>query len=109
MDPGTIDVQPHQRLLALERANRVREVRAEIKRRVADGRVSAAEVILVNRWEVASMPIADVLRSQRHWGEARCRRFLTPMRLLESKPIGSMTVRQRRAVAAGLTSRPARL
>src|SRR4051794_41424602 len=67
MDPWTIDVQP-QRLQALARANRIRHVRADLKRRIADGHMSAAEVILRHRWEVESMPLAQVLTSQRQWG-----------------------------------------
>src|SRR4051794_77738 len=101
MDPWTIDVQP-QRLQALARANRIRHVRADLKRRIADGHMSAAEVIVRSQWEVESMPLAQVLTSQRHWGNARCRRFLIPMRLSESKTIGSMTERQRLVVAARL-------
>jgi hypothetical protein len=104
MDPWTIDVQPRQRLQALARANRIRQVRADLKRRIADGHVSAAEVILDHQSEVESMPLAQVLTSQRHWGNERCRRFLTPMRLSERKTIGSMTERQRLAVAAGLNA-----
>jgi hypothetical protein len=103
MDLGTIDVQPHQRLKALAQANRIRHVRAELKRRIADGDLGAAEVILLHQREVESMPVADVLTSQRHWGDARCRRFLMPMRLQETKTIGSMTERQRLAVAARLS------
>jgi hypothetical protein len=102
MDPGTIDVQPHQRLEALARANRIRQVRAELKRGIADGNLGAAEVILLHQREVDGMAVADVLTSQRHWGEVRCRRFLMPMRLQENKTIGSMTERQRVAVAARL-------
>jgi hypothetical protein len=101
MDLGMIDVEG-QRLEALGRANRVRHARAQLKRRIADGGVSAAEVILFHQWEVASMPVGDVLTSQRHWGELRCRRFLTPMGMQQSKTIGSMTERQRRALAARL-------
>ena len=107
MDPGTIDVQPRQRVQALARANRIRHVRADLKRRIADGHTSAAEVILRHQWEVESMPLAQVLTSQRHWGNARCRRFLTPMRLSERKTIGSMTERQRLAVAARLSAQSA--
>jgi len=104
MDPGTIDVQPRQRLAALARANRIRHVRAELKHRIADGNLRAAEVILLHQWEVESMPVAEILASQRHWGDARCRRFLTPMRLRETKTIGSLTERQRLAVAARLSA-----
>lgn len=102
MDSQTIEVQPHQRLEALARANRVRQARAKLKRRIAHGDVSAGEVILFHQQEVDSMPVADVLTSQRHWGDMRCRRFLTPMRVSENKTIGSMTERQRRALAAQL-------
>jgi hypothetical protein len=105
MNPGMIDVHRRQRLQALARANRIRQVRADLKRGIADGHVSAAEVILRPKWEVESMPLAQVLTSQRHWGDARCRRFLIPMRLSDSKTIGSMTERQRLAVAAGLNAR----
>jgi hypothetical protein len=103
MDPGTPAAQPQQRRHALARANRVRQARADLKRRIADGDVSAAEVILFYQWEVESMPVGDVLTSQRHWGDMRCRRFLTPMGVREDKTIGSMTERQRRALAAGLS------
>jgi hypothetical protein len=106
LDSGTIDVATRQRVDALARANRVRHARAELKRRVADGHVSAAEVILLHPWEVGSMPVADLLMSQRRWGAMRCRRMLAAVGLQESKPIGSMTERQRVALAARLNPAP---
>jgi len=99
---GTIEAQRDQRMDALARANRVRQARATLKQRIADGDLSAAEVILFHQWEADGMPVGDVLTSQRHWGELRCRRFLTPMRVQETKTIGSMTERQRVALAARL-------
>jgi hypothetical protein len=50
------------------------------------------------------MPIAELLISQRQWGRGRCHRFLLGVTMDESKPIGSMTERQRIAVAALLTA-----
>ncbi|HSJ99281.1 MAG TPA: hypothetical protein VLC53_19555 [Myxococcota bacterium] len=91
-----------QHLQALQRANRVRLARAELKRRIADGEISAAEVILTSPWEASSMAIADVLMSQRRWGGTRCRKFLAMFRITETKTIGSLTERQRRALAAQL-------
>lgn len=88
-----------QHLQALERANAVRLARAELKRSVACGDVSAADVILSAPWEAESMTLADLLTSQRRWGQIRCRRFLQSMQLTESKTIGSMTERQRRHAA----------
>jgi hypothetical protein len=83
----------------LERANAVRLARAELKRRVADGDVSAAHVILSSPWEAASMTVTELLTSQRRWGSTRCRKFLQCVSIPEQKTIGSMTDRQRRALA----------
>jgi hypothetical protein len=88
---------------ALERANRVRLARAELKRQVADGEVTAAEVVLTCPWEADSMPIGDLLMSQHRWGRTRCHRFLSPMRMSETKPIGTLTQRQRDELAARLS------
>jgi hypothetical protein len=91
-----------QHLQALQRANRVRLARAELKRRIADGEVTAAEVILTSPWEASSMAIGDVLMSQRRWGGTRCRKFLAMFRISETKTVGSLTDRQRHALAAQL-------
>ena len=88
-----------QHLLALERANPVRLARAELKRRVASGDLSAADVILESPWEAESMTVADLLGSQRRWGSTRCRRFLQAVPMTEAKTVGSLTERQRLAVA----------
>jgi hypothetical protein len=96
---------------ALRRANAVRLARAELKRRVAIGEISAADVILEAPWETESMTISDLLTSQRRWGHTRCRKFLQCVPMSENKTVGSMTDRQRRAVAqmlrTGGTSRAA--
>jgi hypothetical protein len=88
-----------QHLRALQRANAVRLARADLKRRIAEGDVSAAEVILRSPWEAASMTVSDLLTSQRRWGTTRCRKFLQCVPMPENKTIGSMTDRQRRALA----------
>lgn len=93
-----------QRLRALERANRVRLARAELKRRVARRQVSAAEVILTAPWEAGSMPVAELLTSQRRWGVDRSRRCLAPLYISETKAIGTLTQRQRGALAAALSA-----
>jgi hypothetical protein len=91
-----------QHLRALERANRVRLARAELKRMVGEGEVSAAEIVLTSPWEAESMAIADLLLSQHRWGRTRCRRFLTSIPMSETKTVGSMTDRQRHGLAARL-------
>jgi hypothetical protein len=92
-----------QRLGALERANRVRSARAELKRHIAAGELTAAQVILSCPWETEGMLIAELLVSQRHWGNGRCRGFLAGLGMGETKTIGSMTPRQRIAASAVLT------
>jgi hypothetical protein len=88
-----------QHLRALERANAVRLARADLKRRVAEGDVSAAEVILSSPWEAESMTVSDLLTSQKRWGSTRCRKLLQGALIPENKTLGSMTERQRRALA----------
>jgi hypothetical protein len=91
-----------QHLQALQRANQVRLARAELKRRVTSGETSVAGVVLNVPWEAESMTISDLLTAQRRWGHTRCRRFLQGIPMSESKTIGSMTDRQRRAIASML-------
>ena len=70
---------------ALERANHVRCARALIKRRIASGDLTAAEVILSHRWELESMRLAEVLLSQRQRGSKRCGEFLLAVTMHENK------------------------
>jgi hypothetical protein len=87
-----------QYMRALERANKVRLARAELKRRVATGDLDVCEVLLDCPWEAESMAIADLLMSQRRWGQTRCRKFLAQLPMSEKKSIGSMTDRQRQTL-----------
>jgi len=94
-----------QHLKALERANRVRLARAALKRQVASGERSAAQVIMASPWEAESMSLSELLMSQRRWGRTRCRRILLSLGLPENKQIGTMTERQRSALAAMLSAK----
>jgi hypothetical protein len=97
-----------QHMRALQRANEVRLARAELKRRVTDGEMTAASVILTCPWEAESMAVAELLMSQRRWGHTRARRFLAGVPMTETKTIGSMTQRQRRTLAAMLDAQTPR-
>ena len=101
---ATIAPAGPQHMRALERANQVRLARAELKRRVASGEIGVAEVILECPWEADSMAVSDLLMSQRRWGQTRCRKFLAQIPMSEQKTVGSMTERQRRTLAAMLSS-----
>jgi hypothetical protein len=101
METATMTPEP-QRLRALERANEVRLARAELKRRIAEGDVSAAQVILDSPWEARSWTVGDLLMSQRHWGQTRCRKFLMRNQISEMKRVGTLTERQRALLAGAL-------
>jgi hypothetical protein len=104
---GTIATAPApQHLRALAQANRVRLARAELKRQVADGETSVAEIVRECPWEAERMAIADLLVSQHRWGRERCRRFLSAIKMSETKTIGSMTDRQRNELVAKLSGEP---
>ena len=103
---ATIAAVPRQQhMQALELANRVRLARATLKRRVGTGELEAAEVVVKCPWEAESMPIMDLLMSQRRGGRTRCRKFLTSIRMSETKTVGSLTERQRHTLAALLSAK----
>jgi hypothetical protein len=97
-----------QHLRALEYANRVRLARARMKRMIGAGELSAAEVVLSCPWQAHSMSISDLLMSQKRWGRTRCRRLLVSLGVPENKKVGTLTERQRLALAAVLTAKNAR-
>jgi len=94
-----------QHLRALEYANRVRLARARLKRLVAAGDLSAAEVIRDCPWQAESMSISDLLMSQKRWGRTRCRRLLMSLGVPENKQLGTLTERRREAVGAVLDAK----
>lgn len=106
MDATAAVAPAPQHMKALAQANRVRLARAELKRRVSDGESTVAEIVMNCPWEAESMAIAELLMAQHRWGRTRCRRFLASIPMSETKTIGSMTDRQRNAIAARLRGEP---
>lgn len=96
-----------QHMQALERANRVRLARAELKRSIARGEKDASTVVLDCPWETESMTLAELLTSQRRWGRTRARKFLTRVALNENKRLGTLTPRQRDLLARALVEKGA--
>src|SRR5690606_15809492 len=68
-----------QHMRALAEANRVRLARAALKRSVACGDVDTADVVRECPWEVQTMTVGELLRSQRRWGRTRARKFLASL------------------------------
>ena len=60
---------------------------------------------MASPWEAESMSVSELLMSQRRWGRTRCRRVLLSLGLPENKQIGTMTERQRAALAAMLSAK----
>jgi len=95
-----------QRLRALEHANAVRLARAELKRRIAEGELSAGTVIIECPESVRKWTVAELLMAQRRWGSTRCRKFLARNGVSEIKTIGALTDRQRAMLAGQLSGCP---
>jgi hypothetical protein len=102
---GSVTGAP-QHLRALEHANRVRLARAELKRRIAAGDSCVSEVVIESPWEARSMELSELLMSQKRWGRERCRRLLLALGIPENKQVGTLTDRQRAALAAMLSAPP---
>ena len=82
----------------------LRLIGAHFQRGVAIGAIDVAQVIRECPWEAESMAVADLLMSQRRWGQTRCRKFLSQIPMSEKKTIGSMTERQRQTLVSMLRS-----
>jgi len=94
-----------QHMRALAEANRVRLARAALKRDVAAGRTEAAQVASRCPWEVTTMTVGELLRSQRRWGRARARKFLFGLGLNENRELGRLTERQRLVLSVALEAK----
>jgi hypothetical protein len=101
--PGEEQAEAAQRHLALQRANRVRAARAELKRRLRSGELDAREAILHQSHATETMAVAELLLCQRGWGPARSMELLRSVALPERKTVGSLTERQRAMLAAVLS------
>jgi hypothetical protein len=89
-------------------ANAVRRARAQLKRDIASGMTSAADVLLDPTAVAAGLQLGDLLISQRGWGPVRCKRFPAAKQINEAKTIGELTLRQRQLLAVQLNQHPVR-
>jgi hypothetical protein len=98
-----------QHMQALAHANKVRLARASLKRDIGTGTVDAAEIVRECPWEVNSMTVGELLRSQRRWGRTRARKFLFSIALNENRTLGRLTARQRDLLAEELEAKRPRM
>ena len=101
-------ITPPQHMRALAHANRVRLARAELKRSIKSGGADPSEVVRGCPWQVETMTVGELLRSQRRWGRARARKFLSPLALSENRQLGKLTERQRKELARELDAKRSR-
>jgi hypothetical protein len=95
----------HATMGALDRANEIRLARAALKRRIYAGEITTARVLLERPPEAETWPVADLIMAQRRWGRSRTVKLLSRSHTLENKPVGHLTDRQRRQLAAMLGER----
>jgi hypothetical protein len=105
---STVAHAPPQHMQALAHANRVRLARASLKRSVLAGQLDVVQVIRTCPWEVETMTVGELLRSQRRWGRTRARKFLSSLALNENRELGRLTERQRNVLASELSTRALR-
>lgn len=103
--PRTVGVPQH--LVALKRAQRIRMVRCDWKRDVAEspGLAGAQLIVAALRRtpdELHGMRIAEALGAQRRWGTRRVTRLLAHLRVSEERTLGALTDRQVDLVASAL-------
>jgi hypothetical protein len=94
-----------QHMQALAHANRVRLARAALKRSIKSGEAEVSGVVRGCPWEVETMTVGELLRSQRRWGRARARKFLLSLALNENRELGRLTERQRLVLAGELEAK----
>jgi hypothetical protein len=84
-----------QALQALELANETRYARADLKRCIAQGEVTVAEVLVDIPPLAAKMSIGDLLRAQTRWGSHTSGRLLGRAGVRENRRLCDLTERQR--------------
>lgn len=108
MSAASTVVSAPQHMQALAHANRVRLARASLKRAIGSSQMDVTEVVRNCPWEVETMTIGELLRSQRRWGRTRVRKFLSALALNENRELGRLTERQRTVLAAELAAKQIR-
>jgi hypothetical protein len=84
-----------QRLDALDRANRIRVQRAQLKRELKSGQTSFDRILLDPPDFVLTAKVYDMLLAVPRLGRVRAGRLLTQCRISQAKTIGGLSERQR--------------
>src|SRR5690242_12556726 len=93
------DTRAEQWFGALQEANRVRLLRAELRRDIEARRVHAADYLLDPPEFIDAMPVDKLLTAMPRWGDTRVGKLLAPLHVSPNRPIGEITERQRKLIA----------
>jgi S13-like protein len=98
LDPVVSARLAQRRLLSLARANEVRVERAHLKRALASGSVTFAEVLANPPACARTAAVGDLLLAVPGIGPAKSARALAHCRIADTKTIGGLSDRQRAAL-----------
>lgn len=85
----------NQRMDALERANRIRTARAQLKRDLKAGKVSIHQLLLKPPAYLETAKVFDMLLAVPKYGRVKANKVLVQCRISPSKTIGGLSERQR--------------
>lgn len=91
-----------QRMDALGEANRVRSLRAQLKRDLKARRKSIYDILLEPPEWVETMKVFDAMLACPKYGRVKVNKILQACRVSPSKTIGGMSVRQRTEIVSML-------
>jgi hypothetical protein len=94
-----------QRLAALEKANRVRTIRAQLKKDLKAGRVNVIDILEQPTDDVDTMKVFDLLFAVPKFGRVKVNKLLVQCRISPSKTVGGMSQRQRTEIVDLLLGR----
>jgi hypothetical protein len=87
-----------QPMEALEKANRIRIQRAQLKKDLKSGKARIAEILREPPDFVLSMKVFDLIRAMPWTGPQRASQLLKKYYINDTKTIGGMSERQRQAL-----------
>jgi hypothetical protein len=85
----------NQRMDALERANKIRTARAQLKRDLKAGKTSIHQLLLKPPSYLETAKVFDMLLAVPKYGRVKANKVLTQCRISPSKTIGGLSERQR--------------
>jgi hypothetical protein len=89
-----------QRMEALQRANRIRSQRAQLKRDLKAGRQSIGELLLNPPEWLQTAKVFDLLLAVPKYGRVKVNKILSQCRISPSKTLGGLSERQRNELVA---------